>query len=86
MGMTTATHACFTSKGRQDGYQDGHQESDEDAVGESVMSIQASRDARCNGTDFFLEARIVLGALVYRHTRCPSILELVLFQHISLQR
>jgi hypothetical protein len=44
-----------------------------------VMSIQASRNARCYGTDFLLEARFVLSALVYRHTQCVSTLELVLF-------
>jgi hypothetical protein len=33
-----------------------------------LMSIQASRDARCNGTLFLLEIRIVLSALANRHT------------------
>jgi hypothetical protein len=36
MGITTATHACFTSRGHQNGYQDSQQESDEDALQESV--------------------------------------------------
>lgn len=49
------------------------------------MSIQASRDARCDGTPFLLEARIVLSALVCRHTQYATILELTLFYHISLR-
>lgn len=44
-----------------------------------VMSIQASRDTRCNGTLALLEARIVFNALVYRHVQCAFTLQLALF-------
>jgi hypothetical protein len=51
-----------------------------------LMSIQASRDVRCNGTPSLLEARNVLNAIVYQQTKCTPILQLALFQHIGLQR
>jgi hypothetical protein len=44
-----------------------------------LMSIQASRDARCDGTLFLLEARNVINPLVYRRLQRAYILELALF-------
>jgi hypothetical protein len=49
-----------------------------------VMSIQASRDARCNGTPFLPDVRIACNVLRYRQARCASILQLSFSYHIGL--
>lgn len=40
------------------------------------MSVQASRDARYDGTLVFLEAQIIFTAPVIEHTQCASFLSL----------
>ena len=50
-----------------------------------VTSIQACRDARCNGTLFLSGARNAFTTPLSKQVKRASIVKLSLFEHISLR-
>ncbi|EMD68817.1 hypothetical protein COCSADRAFT_277068 [Bipolaris sorokiniana ND90Pr] len=51
---------------------------------DTVTSVPPFRDARCDGTPFLPDARVACNVLKNRQTQCVSILQLLLFQYITL--